>query len=222
MTKEQYLKSLKRYLNVSKDKKEEILEDIEANMEEALASGESMDELVKRMGSPKKLAAEFNHHLGAKSNRWPWLIGLAAVIIAAAGGWFFINQANEKKQMEAPSLIQTVMGTSGKFDQAEVREKSLAIIDLMEAGQYETVYETYFPDDMKAAMSLDQFKQSSDYISKMGKSEDLQDEYYAEVTQNGVLYGVSEIHVSYENGALAYRISFTEAMELGGFYVFQV
>lgn len=83
------------------------------------------------------------------------------------------------------------------------------------------VYETYFPENMKQAMSLDQFKQSSEFVLGMGQMQEIEQEYYAEITQNGVLYGVSEIHVSCENGTLAYRISFTEDMTLGGFYVLQ-
>lgn len=222
MTKEQYLKSLKRHLNVSTEKKNEIMDDIEADIEEALASGESMDELVKRMGSPKKLASEFNQNLGAKPQRWPWVIGVLVFIIVVGGGWLFFNQSNEKKEETSPSLIQTAMGTSGKFDQEVVREKSLEIIDLMESGQYEMVYETYFPENMKQAMSLEQFKQSSELALGMGDMQEIKQEYYAEITQNGVLYGVSEIHVSCANGTLAYRISFTEDMTLGGFYVLQV
>lgn len=222
MTKEQYLKSLRRHLNVSTEKKNEILDDIEANIEDALASGESMDELVKRMGSPKKLASEFNQNLGAKSQNWFWVIGVVVLIAVIVGGWLFFNQSNDKKEETSPSLIQAEMGTSGKFDQAVVREKSLEIIDLMESGQYETVYDTYFPEDMKEAMSLDQFKQSSDFALGMGAMQEIKQEYYAEVTQNGVLYGVSEIHVSCANGTVAYRISFMEDMTLGGFYILQV
>lgn len=221
MTKEAYLKSLKRHLHVSAEKKNEIIGDIDADIEDALSSGESMDAIISRMGSPKKLAAEFNQNLGAKANVWPWIVGVLAIVVVIAGGWMFLHSLAQQEKTTQPSFVQTEMGVSGKFDQDAIREKSLEIIELMESGQYETVYNTYFPEEMKQSMSLEQFRQSAEFAANMGQMQEVTDEYYAEVTQNGTLFGVSEIHVACENGTLAYRISFTEEMTLGGFYVLQ-
>lgn len=69
MNKEKYIKKVIRLLNCSQQQKKKIKLDLENDIEMALKNGESFEEIIQRMGTPKELAHEFNENMGVKTRR---------------------------------------------------------------------------------------------------------------------------------------------------------
>lgn len=57
---EKYIKQVRRYLQVDHKTKTRITEGLMAEFEYALSNGETEDDFLKRIGSPKKVASDYN------------------------------------------------------------------------------------------------------------------------------------------------------------------
>ena len=60
MNKEKYIRLVLKNLKCSTAKKNEIKKELESDIVSAEESGEALDEIMARMGTPNSLAAEFN------------------------------------------------------------------------------------------------------------------------------------------------------------------
>ena len=60
MNREKYIKKVIRLLNSSQQQKKKIKMDLENDIEMALNNGESFEEIIQRMGTPKELEHEYN------------------------------------------------------------------------------------------------------------------------------------------------------------------
>ena len=60
MNQEKYVIAVLKKLKCSGSKKKEIRKELESDIAAALENGESLEEIMARMGSPASLAGEFN------------------------------------------------------------------------------------------------------------------------------------------------------------------
>lgn len=67
MNKSQYLKNISKELLCTKQEKKRILEDLDRDIEAVIAVGESIEDVIERMGTPKEVALEFNENCMAVS-----------------------------------------------------------------------------------------------------------------------------------------------------------
>ena len=59
MTKQEYIKEIMRGLDLKKSEKKRIEADLDSDIQAALEQGESMDEVIRRIGEPEEVAEEF-------------------------------------------------------------------------------------------------------------------------------------------------------------------
>ena len=114
MNKEKYIKKVIRLLNCSQQQKKKIKLDLENDIEMALKNGESFEEIIQRMGTPKELAHEFNENMGVKTRRsYKKIIGIIMGVVAVLilGVYLLVRSLIPEYQ---------TLGTSGLFDQKTV------------------------------------------------------------------------------------------------------
>ena len=58
--KEKYIKQIMKLLTCSKKRKEEIKQQLVSDIDAAVTSGEKEEDVIKRMGTAKKIADAFN------------------------------------------------------------------------------------------------------------------------------------------------------------------
>ena len=63
MSKEEYIKSIIKLLDCNKKEKRRIASDLENDISSALQHGESMSEIMDRMGSPEEIAEDFMYNI---------------------------------------------------------------------------------------------------------------------------------------------------------------
>jgi len=66
MNQELYFKKLGKELHCAGKKRADILEDLRADVREAISQGESWEQVMERMGTPEELAGELNENMGLK------------------------------------------------------------------------------------------------------------------------------------------------------------
>lgn len=120
--KEQYIKEVKRQLHLSGKTKQEVLRDLEEVFASAMEHGESEEQVMARLGSPKEFAdntaVQFGVDNTARGKRKGFLSVAAALFIAAAAfalyGAAQLGRAPEDAigQANAMTNIQ-VVGTLG-------------------------------------------------------------------------------------------------------------
>ena len=69
MNKKQYIKKVIRLLGCSRQQKRKIQLDLENDIEMALKQGESLEDIMQRMGTPEEVAREFNENMGVQPPR---------------------------------------------------------------------------------------------------------------------------------------------------------
>ena len=69
MSKEEYIKSIIKLLDCDKKEKRRIASDLENDISSALQHGESMSEIMDRMGSPEEIAEDFMYNIHENSDR---------------------------------------------------------------------------------------------------------------------------------------------------------
>lgn len=107
MTKGEYIKSIIKELDCDRKEKKRIQTDLENDISTALNYGESMDEIIDRMGTPEEIAGDFMETIRDTSSKKPYSKGISiligACIIFAAG--FLMNMILTK--IVAAGVAQT-------------------------------------------------------------------------------------------------------------------
>ena len=126
--KEQYIKEVKRELHLSRKTKQEVVRDLKEMFASAMEHGETEQQVVQRLGSPKEFAdntaEQFGVNNAARGKRKGFLSVAAALVIAAAAfalyGAAQLGRAPEGAigQADAMTNIQ-VAGTLG-VDAAQI------------------------------------------------------------------------------------------------------
>ena len=81
----QYLRQIRRRLDVTGTLSERILSDLENDIRAGLEQGETMEEIRNRMGTPKEIGKRFSEELRLNSKpSWIWLPRIGLLLSAAA------------------------------------------------------------------------------------------------------------------------------------------
>lgn len=83
--KQQYIKQVSKKLNVSKDRKKEIIRDLEEAFASAIEHGETEQQVIDRMGSPEEFAAsmcEMDYHNGKKKGVVGAVISISVAVLS--------------------------------------------------------------------------------------------------------------------------------------------
>ena len=126
--KEQYLKKVKKELNLPRKAKREVLRDLNEIFASALEHGETEQQVIERLGTPKEFADSTAEQFGidntALKNRREIISSVAALIVAIAAFAIYAVAQVEKGpenaigRADAATTIQ-IAGTLG-FDASQI------------------------------------------------------------------------------------------------------
>lgn len=136
------------------------------------------------------------------------IISIAVVLFAVCVGVYWMM----------PKSFE--MGTSGAFTQAEVEEKAMEVIELLNEDDFEGLKEIS-TGKMQGSISEGSIESVRQEIREdWGECVSIGEETYTtEVKQKGKLMAAVQKVVSYENIDIIYTISFDEEMRLAGLHM---
>lgn len=82
MTKQEYIKEIMRGLDLKKSEKKRIESDLDSDIQTALEHGESMEEIIRRIGEPEEVALEFMANSGHVGHELKYIKVLKFVLLA--------------------------------------------------------------------------------------------------------------------------------------------
>lgn len=212
MTKEAYVKNIIKRLKCTNAKKKELARQLEADITAELSGGESMENIIARMGSAESVAGDFNENFSeeecraaakAKKIKITLLVLLILAVVAAGIYWTLPKGSMEIKN----------------FDKEEVKERVELVIGLLETGDYAEL-EKYSIKAMQGDAIKNAIEQAKDMIgSDWGERVSFGNMYQAEVQQMGKKSIVTQVNTAYENVSVTYTITLDEELKLSGVYL---
>lgn len=209
-----YAGQVVKYLKCSGSKKREIRKQITSDIQAAAEEGSAPEQVIRDMGEPKALAAEFNESFSeaekkaaARTKIWKILaVALAVLIILAALIWWALPKTR-------------YLSDSRTFSEEQVRERAEWIIACFNAEDYEGM-KPYLSEPMDGYMSQESMAQMKLYIGDdWGEMINVGNSYLLEISQMWQKYAMVQITVSYEKVAVTYTMNFDRDLKLAGFYL---
>lgn len=214
MNQERYIKAILKKLKCGSDKKKEIRKELESDIAGALEAGETMEEIMKRMGDAAFVAQEFNNNFSekelAKSRQKKILIITTSILLTltaifAAGFWAVPKSYPLEK--------------NGTYTEEKVIEHAKAVIAYFNAEDYDSLA-ACSTIRMKQYMTKQDMERAKAYISDdWGAFLAYGNAYTCEVIQMGKSFAVVQITATYENTAVTYTLNFDQNLRLAGFYI---
>lgn len=209
-----YLNRIVRKLRCSGKKRREIRQQLLSEMEAELENGIDEKELIRRMGTPREIAEEFNRNFSEKERKrykrqkLLRILGvIAACLLILVGLIYWL----------VPKQIW--LADSRVFDEEEVIEQAEYIVTLFDEKDYQALREAS-DETMKKFLVEEDLENSKKLISEnWGTQTSVGKIYAAEVTQMGKKSAVLQMHVDYEHVSVLYTISFNDRLELQGFFM---
>ena len=215
MNQEKYIRLVLKNLKCSTAKKNEIKKELESDIAGAEESGETLDEIMARMGTPKSLAAEFNDNfspeeLKAFKRKRLWkILGISAgVLLILLLAVFYILPKNYP-------LTQR-----GNYVEAEVMARADEAIWAFAEKDYASIREMCASESAKNLLSDETLSGARAlFPDEWGEFVTYGNAYTAEVVQMGNSVAFIQINATYEHTAVTYTLTFDENLNLCGFYV---
>lgn len=214
MKQEEYVKSVIRKLQCSGQKKQDIERELNADIQTAIADGESWEEVETRMGTPEQLAAEFNENLSPqetvkRKRKKGFVIGgiiVGIFVLCILVGYWILPKNYELEK-------------SGVFQKTEVTWQAETIISMLNHDDYEALKE-YANSDMQSFLAGDAMEEAKATLGDdLGAYQGYSESYMVEMRQMGKRFAVVQILAEYENRNVVYTITFDEDMKLAGLYM---
>ncbi len=215
MKQEKYIRLVLKKLKCSGQKKNEIKKELESDILSAKESGETLDEVMARMGTPNSLAAEFNDNfspeeLKAFKRKRLWkILGISAgVLLILLLAVFYILPKNYP-------LTQR-----GNYVEAEVMARADEAIWAFAEKDYASIREMCASESAKNLLSDETLSGARAlFPDEWGEFVTYGNAYTAEVVQMGNSVAFIQINATYEHTAVTYTLTFDENLNLCGFYV---
>ena len=112
----QYLRQIRKQLEVTETLRERILSDLENDILAGLEQGETMDEIRSRMGTPEEIGKRFSEELQAvPKSSWIWLPRMGLLLSAVALVFFVLWNLPDGSIMSGTyeGSVAIVGGTNG-------------------------------------------------------------------------------------------------------------
>ena len=212
MNKKQYIKKVIRLLGCSRQQKRKIQLDLENDIEMALKQGESLEDIIQRMGAPEEVAREFNENMGVqppRSHKKMIIIIIGLLVGVGLAVFLFIR-----------SMIPeyTDLQDSSYFQQEQVAqimaEVILDVSPLDEQSLIERCDET-----MAQTLTEHSLSEALDSLGELGDFQRITSERYVEVNQNGYICVIGEIVALYQKRSVTYTITLDQNYQLAGLYM---
>ncbi len=212
MNKKQYIKKVIRLLGCSQQQKRKIQLDLENDIEMALKQGESLEDIIQRMGAPEEVAREFNENMGVqppRSHKKMIIIIIGLLVGVGLAVFLFIR-----------SMIPeyTDLQDSSYFQQEQVAqimaEVILDVSPLDEQSLIERCDET-----MAQTLTEHSLSEALESLGELGDFQRITSERYVEVNQNGYICVIGEIVALYQKRSVTYTITLDQNYQLAGLYM---
>ncbi|OUQ32509.1 hypothetical protein B5E75_12255 [Massilimicrobiota timonensis] len=212
MNKKQYIKKVIRLLGCSRQQKRKIQLDLENDIEMALKQGESLEDIIQRMGAPEEVAREFNENMGVqppRSHKKMIIIIIGLLVGVGLAVFLFIR-----------SMIPeyTDLQDSSYFQQEQVAqimaEVILDVSPLDEQSLIERCDET-----MAQTLTEHSLSEALESLGELGDFQRITSERYVEVNQNGYICVIGEIVALYQKRSVTYTITLDQNYQLAGLYM---
>lgn len=212
MNKKQYIKKVIRLLGCSRQQKRKIQLDLENDIEMALKQGESLEDIIQRMGAPEEVAREFNENMGVqppRSHKKMIIIIIGLLVGVGLAVFLFIR-----------SMIPeyTDLQDSSYFQQEQVAqimaEVILDVSPLDEQSLIERCDET-----MAQTLTEHSLSEALESLGELGDFQHITSERYVEVNQNGYICVIGEIVALYQKRSVTYTITLDQNYQLAGLYM---
>ena len=212
MNKKQYIKKVIRLLGCSRQQKRKIQLDLENDIEMALKQGESLEDIIQRMGAPEEVAREFNENMGVqppRSHKKMVIIIIGFLVGVGLAVFLFIR-----------SMIPeyTDLQDSSYFQQEQVAqimaEVILDVSPLDEQSLIERCDET-----MAQTLTEHSLSEALESLGELGDFQRITSERYVEVNQNGYICVIGEIVALYQKRSVTYTITLDQNYQLAGLYM---
>lgn len=214
MNAEKYAKQVAKHLKCSGGRKREIRKQITSDIQVALEEGGSLEQVLRDMGEPKALAAEFNESFNqsekkaaVRAKRWRILaVVLIVLAVLAALIWWALPKAK-------------YLSDSKVFSEEQVQERAELIVELFSKEDYAGL-QPYLTSEMAELISEDAIGQLKLYIGDdWGGMLNIGNVYLLEFSQFGQKWAMVQMTVSYEKVGVTYTINLDEDLKLAGFYL---
>ena len=212
MNKKQYIKKVIRLLGCTRQQKRKIQLDLENDIEMALKQGESLEDIIQRMGAPEEVAREFNENMGVqppRSHKKMIIIIIGLLVGVGLAVFLFIR-----------SMIPeyTDLQDSSYFQQEQVAqimaEVILDVSPLDEQSLIERCDET-----MAQTLTEHSLSEALESLGELGDFQRITSERYVEVNQNGYICVIGEIVALYQKRSVTYTITLDQNYQLAGLYM---
>lgn len=214
MTAERYTKEVGRLLRCRTSKKKEIRNQLLSEINSAVAGGEALDDVLKRMGIPWDCASRYNDQFdkaerkAAKRERALKIWGIVLLVIAVLFAAVYWNLPKWGEISE-----------STVFSEERVCAEAQEIIRLYSDNDFEAVT-ARMNNDMKQVLNAATLQyMKSQMKEEFGELLAFGNLYASEAKQNGRYYAMVQVSVSYANMSVVYTITFDADMKLAGFYI---
>ncbi len=217
MDSKKYIKCIIKNLKCSKAKREDIKRQLEADIQTAMETGETLEEIQVRMGTPENVAKEFNDNFSneeikaaqkRKMGKLLALIGVILLIVLLLISWWW------------PKVSE--VGSDGTFHKDDVEDRSELIVQLLDKEDFEGLCD-YSNDTMKKVLEKEDYgdlKAAKENIgSDWGAFVSFGKVYMSQISQMGKKSVVVQMNTAYENVSVTYTITFDEDMKLAGLYM---
>lgn len=214
MNAEQYVKEVAKRIKCDGKKKKEIKRQLLTDINLRLQQGEKLEEVIAHMGTAFEIAESFNENISEEDRKkyrrnkvLKIIIPIAAALVLLAV--FIYWMLPKGKDIEQ----------SKYFDKARVEAAMKETIELLDAGEFESLQENAIPQ-MKAFLNEEEMgKVKGKMADDWGERQQFGAVYAAELVQGNVHFAVGEITVTYDNITVTYRLTYDEDMRLAGLYV---
>lgn len=214
MTAERYVREVGKLLKCRTSKKREIKSQLLSEINNAVADGEALEDVLKRMGIPWDYANRYNDHFdkaerkAAKRERSVKTWGIALIIIAII---LFVVYWNLPRWSD--------ISESTVFSGEQVKAEAEEIIRLYSDNDFQAVT-ARMNDDMKQVLNAATLQYTKSQLNEdFGELYAFGNMYASEAKQNGKFYAMVQVSVSYSNTSVTYTVTFDADMKLAGFYV---
>lgn len=214
MTAEKYVKEVGKLLKCRTSKKKEIKQQLLAEINSAVAKGEAPEEVLGRMGIPWDYANRYNDNFDKAERKAAkrekalkiWGIVLLVIVILIAVIYWRRPQMSD-------------ISESTVFQEEQVKTQAEEIITLYSNDDFQAVV-AYMDDEMKQVLNASTLQYAKDQTNQdFGKLLAFGTMYMTEIRQNGSVYAMVQVNVSYTNTSITYTITFDENMKLAGFFL---
>ena len=215
MRAKQYVDSIAKKVKCNGEKKKDIKKQLLADINARMSDGESLDDIISKMGTIDEIAEGFNENISPdeqKKYKRNKVIKTAVFIVLLLS---ILSGLTYWKMPKAVNIEE-----SKYFDKAQVEAAMKQTVEQLDAGEYDALKRNSI-SQMEKFLNQEERDKIRSQVSEAdwGERNNFGPIYIAELAQGNDHFAVGEDTVAYENVSVTYRLTYDEDMLLAGLYV---